>query len=97
MSETLILRAGGLLPIAQPPIVDGGMVVAKGLIQAVGPWNEIRRHHVGPVQDLGPVWVLPGWVNAHCHLDYTDMGGLLPPPRSFSDWIKGLLALKANW
>ncbi len=44
--------------------------------------------------DLGPVILLPGLVNAHCHLDYTEMTGL-PPQKQFPDWIKGLLALKA--
>jgi cytosine/adenosine deaminase-related metal-dependent hydrolase len=43
---------------------------------------------------LGDAILLPGLVNAHCHLDYTDMAGL-PPQKQFPDWIKGLLALKA--
>jgi cytosine/adenosine deaminase-related metal-dependent hydrolase len=47
--------------------------------------------------DLGAVVLLPGLINAHCHLDYTDMADQLSPPRSFSDWIKGILALKAHW
>ena len=37
---------------------------------------------------------MPGLVNAHCHLDYTDMAGQ-PAPKQFPDWIKGLLARKA--
>jgi len=37
---------------------------------------------------------MPGLVNAHCHLDYTDMAGQ-PAPKQFADWIKGLLARKA--
>ena len=38
---------------------------------------------------------MPGLVNAHCHLDYTDMAGQ-PAPKQFPDWIKGLLARKAG-
>jgi cytosine/adenosine deaminase-related metal-dependent hydrolase len=45
--------------------------------------------------DLGDV--VPGPHQAHCHLDYTDMAGLLPPMRSFSDWIKAITALKGSW
>jgi cytosine/adenosine deaminase-related metal-dependent hydrolase len=41
--------------------------------------------------------LLPGLINSHCHLDYTGMAGHLPPPKSFPDWIKGMLALKAHW
>ncbi|HXG48177.1 MAG TPA: amidohydrolase family protein [Methylomirabilota bacterium] len=47
--------------------------------------------------DLGDVVLLPGLVDAHCHLDYTAMAGKLPRPRSFPDWIKAIVALKASW
>src|SRR5690606_19255911 len=36
-------------------------------------------------------------VNAHCHLDYTNMAGMIPAPKNFPDWIKAMLALKAHW
>jgi cytosine/adenosine deaminase-related metal-dependent hydrolase len=44
--------------------------------------------------------LMPGLVNAHCHLDYTGMAGMIPPPASslaFPDWIKSILSLKAHW
>jgi cytosine/adenosine deaminase-related metal-dependent hydrolase len=42
---------------------------------------------------------MPGLVNAHCHLDYTGMAGMIPPASSaaFPDWIKSILSLKAHW
>jgi len=43
---------------------------------------------------------MPGLVNAHCHLDYTGMAGMIAAPSSslnFPDWIKSILALKAHW
>jgi cytosine/adenosine deaminase-related metal-dependent hydrolase len=86
-----------VLPISQPPIENGAVVVGGGLVQAAGRWRDLggaRREHV---IDLGEVVLLPGLVNAHCHLDYTDMAGLLPPLKSFPDWIKSILALKAGW
>ena len=48
-------------------------------------------------QDLEEAVLLPGLVNAHCHLDYTDMAGFLPPPKQFTDWIKAIVALKSSW
>jgi cytosine/adenosine deaminase-related metal-dependent hydrolase len=48
-------------------------------------------------QDLGESVLLPGLINAHCHLDYTGMAGLLLPPKQFTDWIKSIVALKASW
>ncbi|HEV2318925.1 MAG TPA: amidohydrolase family protein, partial [Verrucomicrobiae bacterium] len=47
--------------------------------------------------DLGDTVLLPGLVNAHCHLDYTDMAGFWPQPKSFTDWIAWMLAAKAEW
>jgi cytosine/adenosine deaminase-related metal-dependent hydrolase len=47
--------------------------------------------------DFGEVMLVPGLVNAHCHLDYTDMAGLLPPPKTFTDWIHLMIAAKAQW
>ena len=48
------------------------------------------------VFDLGEVILLPGLVNAHCHLDYTDMAGELPPPKTFTDWIPLITAAKTG-
>ena len=40
---------------------------------------------------------MPGLVNAHCHLDYTDMAGQFAPPKMFSDWLKLITEAKAGW
>ena len=47
--------------------------------------------------DLGEAVLMPGLVNAHCHLDYTDMAGQFPPPKVFSDWLKLITETKAGW
>jgi len=57
----------------------------------------VRKHHSGNIQDLGDVLLMPGLVNAHCHLDYTHMAGLFRPPRVFGDWIKLITTEKAGW
>jgi cytosine/adenosine deaminase-related metal-dependent hydrolase len=49
------------------------------------------------VIDLGDAILMPGLINAHCHLDYTDMTGLMPPQKSFIDWIRLMLAAKSEW
>jgi cytosine/adenosine deaminase-related metal-dependent hydrolase len=38
--------------------------------------------------DLGDAVLMPGLVNAHCHLDYTGLRGRLPRARGFSRWIE---------
>jgi cytosine/adenosine deaminase-related metal-dependent hydrolase len=93
----MLLRARTVLPIAAPPIDDGGVLVRGERIEKVGRWSDLVGDHPGPVFDLGDVILLPGLINAHCHLDYTDMAGQLAPARHFSDWIKSIVTLKASW
>src|SRR5438105_12797277 len=93
----LILRARLVLPISRPPVRDGAVVVGGDKIIAVGPWRETSGNFAGQVTDLGEVVLLPGLVNAHCHLDYTNMAGQFPPPRVFTDWIKLITTTKAQW
>ena len=93
----MILRARTVLPVSQPPIENGVVVVSGNKIRAVGPWTDFQSHSDDKVLDLGDVILLPGLVNAHCHLDYTDMAGELPPPTTFTDWIPLITAAKTAW
>ncbi len=83
--------------MSAPPLHDGAVWISGEHIRAVGPWREIRKITTDPVTDLGDAALFPGLINAHCHLDYTEMAGLLTPPRHFPDWIKGILTLKSQW
>jgi len=93
----MILRARILLPVSGPPIEDGAVIIAGNRIRSVTPFSALRPQVRKQALDLGDVIMLPGLVNAHCHLDYTDMAGELPPPRTFTDWIAAITAVKADW
>ena len=93
----MILRAKIVLPITAPLIEDGAVFVAGNKIRAVAPWKNLRPHLRQKVTDLGEVILLPGLVNTHCHLDYTDMAGELSPPKTFTDWIGQITAAKTAW
>lgn len=92
-----ILRARVVLPLRRPPIENGAVVVVGNRIVAVGQWRALRGRCPGSPVDLGESLLLPGLVNAHCHLDYTDMAGLFPPRKSFCDWIKLITTEKSLW
>ena len=93
----LVLRARTILPISQPAIENGAVLVSGNRIHSVVPWSQAKAHAAGRVVDLGDVVLLPGFVNAHCHLDYTEMAGLLPPPKNFTEWIHLMLEVKGQW
>jgi cytosine/adenosine deaminase-related metal-dependent hydrolase len=92
-----ILRARIVVPVSRPPIENGAVLISGDRIRAVGAWNDLARWPMARVCDLGEVALLPGLVNAHCHLDYTDLAGQIAPPRSFTDWLKCLVELKRGW
>ncbi len=93
----MILRARTVLPISGPPLENGALVVRGRRIEAAGRWREVRGSAGHKVIDLGEVVLLPGLINAHCHLDYTDMAGQFPPPKVFTDWLKVITSTKAGW
>ncbi|HNQ90375.1 MAG TPA: amidohydrolase family protein [Verrucomicrobiota bacterium] len=93
----MILRARNVVPVTRPVVCNGAVVVLEGRVRAVGPWREVAARWGGRVLDLGDSALLPGLVNAHCHLDYTHMAGQLLPRRSFTEWIHGITELKAGW
>ena len=97
----MILRARMVLPVSRPPVENGAVAISGNRIAAVGLWKNFTRHASRmthqDIFDLGEVILLPGLVNAHCHLDYTDMAGELLPPKSFTDWIKLITEAKGGW
>src|SRR5205809_521050 len=95
-SCSMRLRARVVLPVAQPPIDDGAVLVSGQRIEAVGRWKDLRSRGVGPVVHLGGTILMPGLVNAHCHLDYTDMAREIAPTKRFTDWIKTITMAKAG-
>ncbi|HEY1787010.1 MAG TPA: amidohydrolase family protein [Verrucomicrobiae bacterium] len=99
--QPLILRARALLPLATPPVENAAVVIFGDRIIVAGAWERIACEFTSagalPVLDLGESVLLPGLVNAHCHLDYTDMAGFWPSPKKFTDWIPWMLAAKAEW
>jgi cytosine/adenosine deaminase-related metal-dependent hydrolase len=63
------LRARRLFPVDRPPILDGVVTIEGERIVAVGPAAEAN----GPIKDLGDVALLPGFVNAHTHLEFSHL------------------------
>ncbi|MEQ1859833.1 MAG: amidohydrolase family protein [Chthoniobacteraceae bacterium] len=87
----MILRARIVVPMEGPPIENGAVLVEGSQIVAVGRAGEFDG---GPVHDLGEVALMPGLINAHCHLDYTMLRGAILPQRSFAGWVKRINAIK---
>lgn len=91
-----ILRSRVVVPVVQPPIDNGAVFLCDGRIEQVGRWEDLK-HLSSDVEDLGEGALIPGLVNAHCHLDFTQLAGQIPTAESFSAWIKEIIGRCSQW
>lgn len=86
----MILRARTVVTMDGEPIDNGAVAVTGTKISAVGNFADIRAERSGQVIDLGEQILMPGLINAHCHLDYTNLRGKIPRTPSFANWIRSI-------
>jgi 5-methylthioadenosine/S-adenosylhomocysteine deaminase len=77
-----ILSADWVVPVETAPIPDGAVAIGDdGRIEAVGPASEL-----GEGERFPEAVILPGFVNAHTHLEYAVYAGF-GDGLSFGPWI----------
>jgi aminodeoxyfutalosine deaminase len=96
-ADSYVLRARYVFPVGIGPIADGFVAIDGDRIAAVGPCGGTRDagipHTRHAIRDLGNAAILPGLVNAHAHLDFSDLSSPLGKPGgSFVDWIRLTMA-----
>jgi cytosine/adenosine deaminase-related metal-dependent hydrolase len=79
---TTVLSADWVLPVEGEPIEEGAVAIADGEIVAVGTIDELGRgsHY----EDSA---IVPGFVNAHSHVEYSVYGGFGDGLGDFAEWI----------
>ena len=89
-------RAPWVLPVAGPPIADGAVVSnADGSIVYVGPQNRMPNCDV--VEDFSGHAILPGLINAHTHLEFSDLKKPIGQAgMEFTEWISEVVACRRN-
>jgi cytosine/adenosine deaminase-related metal-dependent hydrolase len=93
----MIVRARVVVTMDGTPIENGAVAISGKQILDVGNFREISARNSGKeIVDLGDRALLPGLINAHCHLDYTCLRGKIPQSKSFADWIRAINAAKAK-
>ena len=86
------IQARWVFPVCCPPIENGYVEIENGLIAAVGACD--GKATDARTVDLGNVAVLPGLVNAHAHLEFSDLISPIEPPQPFTEWIANLMAYR---
>jgi aminodeoxyfutalosine deaminase len=92
----MIIRARVVVTMDGAPIENGAVAVSENRIVDVGRFDDIKTRYAGNIVDLGEQALLPGLINAHCHLDYTCLRGKISRQESFTDWIRAINAEKSH-
>jgi aminodeoxyfutalosine deaminase len=92
----MIVRARIVVTMDGPPIENGAVMVEGNRIVDVGTFAEVKARNSNDIVDLGEQALLPGLINAHCHLDYTCLRRMIQAQESFTDWIRAINAAKAK-
>ena len=85
------LTARWVVPVAGEPVRGGTVeLAADGTVAAVRDRPDDR----GGAVDLGDAALLPGLVNAHCHLEFSDLAEPIAAPGTFADWVAATVAAR---
>src|SRR5262249_49188 len=95
-SSQMIIRGRTVVTMDGAPIDNGAVAVSGTRIVEIGRFDDIKTRNTGNIVDLGQQALLPGLINAHCHLDYTCLRGKISQQKSFTDWIRAINAEKSD-
>ncbi len=101
MSITLYTAAWLYNP-GQKPLANAGLLVKDGLVHQVGKASELISQYGPSTADYPDCVLMPGFVNAHTHLELTDFPiwqarlGNIPSGMDFTGWIMEVIRVKQN-
>lgn len=72
-------------------------VSESGHILQVDSWNALHSVSATEVVDWGMAMLMPGLINAHAHLELTDLHNRVKGFTSFTDWILKLIQQRQAW
>ncbi|MCL2654198.1 MAG: amidohydrolase family protein [Coriobacteriia bacterium] len=91
----MLIKARYVLPVSAPSIENGAVVVRDEKIVAVGAASDLERAYADePVTDFGLAALIPGFVDAHTHLEYTALRGIVDDV-PYAQWKSKVMAHEA--
>ena len=106
LTDTIALRARTVYPLAEElpargwealaaplrGVDNGAVLLRRGVVEAVDRWP-MNLPSGTEVRDLGDVALIPGLINAHCHIQLSWTAGRTLWGRGFAPWLRSLIRL----
>jgi cytosine/adenosine deaminase-related metal-dependent hydrolase len=90
-NDTVTLIARYVFPVTGPPLLRGLLTVRDDRIVAVEPYGSRTADF-----DCGDAAIVPGFVNAHTHLDLSVQGMRTPPTADFPGWLDSVMRFRQS-
>ena len=91
----ILLAAKMILPISSPPMKEGALLIAEGKIKEIGEGKKLRKRYsrINNIE-LGNGILLPGFVNAHTHLELGWIKRKIGNFNGFIEWLEQIIKAK---
>lgn len=88
-AECLRIRCRWILPIGRPALESGWIGISGGIVTSLG-----QGIPPGPFIDLEDAIIVPGFVNAHTHLEFSNLQSPLDTSGGLLAWIPRVVAMR---
>jgi cytosine/adenosine deaminase-related metal-dependent hydrolase len=92
-----LISARWVVPVERPPIADGALALDdEGTVRRVGTRAALRAEFPATTEERAEGALLPGLVNAHCHLELSALADAVPGGDGLVPWATALMKAAAE-
>ncbi|MEM7008293.1 MAG: amidohydrolase family protein [Thermodesulfobacteriota bacterium] len=93
--KKLLLSADTILPISSDPLKNSAVLIEDGKISDIGPFSKLRNQNDSVEEiNLGHGILLPGFINAHTHLELGWIQEKIGGFKGFTQWLQQIITAK---
>lgn len=93
--KKLLLSANTILPISSKPLKNSSVYIEDGKIKDIGSQDQLKNKYKKVKQiNLGDGILLPGFINAHTHLELGWIKNRIGGFKSFTNWLQQIIGAK---
>ncbi|GJM15670.1 MAG: metal-dependent hydrolase [Thermodesulfobacteriota bacterium] len=93
--KKFLISASTILPISSKPLKNCAVYIEDGKIKDIGSQSELKkRYHKVEQINLGDGILLPGFINAHIHLELGWIRNRIGSFKGFTKWLEQIIGAK---